>query len=78
MACNDSTSHALTLLARGSSPHNLGRRYNVLGWIDATHLLVDIDTKSLAVVDTASGTPVTLALADADKVEMAGTVPGAL
>jgi hypothetical protein len=78
LACNDSTTDALTIVAQGSSPHSLGRRYNVLGWMDATHLLVDIDTKSLAVVEASTGTAITLALSDADKVQLAGTVPGAL
>lgn len=78
MACNDNTSQALTLVAHGKSPHSLGRRYGVLGWMDPTHLLVDVDTKTLAVLDTSTGAAVNLALADADKVEMAATSPGTL
>jgi hypothetical protein len=78
LACNANSSQALVIVPRGSSPHNLGRRYTILGWMDTTHLLVDVDTKSLAVLDTGTGTAVNLALADADKVAMTGTVPGAL
>ncbi len=78
MACNDNNSQALVFVPRGGSPHNVGRRYNVLGWMDSTNLLVDIDSKSLAVVNSASGNAVNLALTDADKVEMDAAVPGAL
>ncbi|MDQ6847814.1 MAG: hypothetical protein M3019_09595 [Candidatus Dormibacteraeota bacterium] len=78
MACTANSSQALTLIAAGASPHNLGRRYNVLGWMDATHLLVGIDSKTLAVLTTTSGAAVNLALADADKADMGGTDPGAL
>jgi len=78
MACSANGSQALTLISAGASPHNLGRRYNVLGWMDATHLLVGIDSKTLAVLTTTTGAAVSLALADADKVDMAGTDPDAL
>ncbi len=78
MACTANGSQALTLLASGAAPHNLGRRYNVLGWMDATHMLVGIDSKTLAVLTTTTGAAVNVALADADKVDMAGTDPGAL
>jgi hypothetical protein len=78
MACTENTSQALTILARGAAPHNLGRRYNLLGWMDATHILVDIDSKTLAVVSSATGAGVNLPLADADKVTMASTAPGGL
>jgi hypothetical protein len=78
MACTDNTTQAVTLVAHGASPRSLGRRYSVLGWMDATHLLVDIDSKTLAVVTTSSSAIVNLTLADADKVAMAGVAPGAL
>ncbi len=78
MACNDNSSQALTLVAHGTPPHSLGRRYTVLGWMDPTHLLVGVDSKTLAVLNTSSGAAVNLAFADADKVEMAGAAPGAL
>jgi hypothetical protein len=77
MACSDNASQALTLVAHGT-PHSLGRRYTMLGWVDPTHLLVDIDSKTLAVLTTSSGVAVNLGLVDADKVVMAGTAPGAL
>lgn len=78
MACTANSSQALTLIAAGAPPHNLGRRYNVLGWIDATHLLVGLDSKTLAVLTTTTGAVVNLALPDADKVDMGGSVPSAL
>jgi hypothetical protein len=78
MACSDSTTQALTVVAHGKSPHSLGRKYSVLGFMDANHLLVDIDTKTLAVLDTGTGAAVNLTLADADKVGLAGAAPGAL
>jgi hypothetical protein len=78
MACAENTSQALTILAHGTAPHNLGRRYNVLGWMDPTHLLVDIDSKTLAVVSSATGAAVNVVLADADKVTMASSAPGGL
>lgn len=78
MACTENTSQALAILARGAAPHNLGRRYNMLGWMDATHILVDIDSKTLAVVSTDTGAAVNLTLTDADKAIMVMTEPGAL
>lgn len=78
MACTANSSQALTLVAHNTSPHSLGRRYSVLGWMDPSHLLVDVDSKTLAVLDAGSGATVSLALPDADKIAMAGAEPGAL
>lgn len=78
MACTANTSQALTLIAPGTAPQNLGRRYAVLGWIDGTHIAVDIDSTTLGVLSTASGAVVNLAQSDADKTVMIGTMPGAL
>jgi hypothetical protein len=78
MACTANTSQALTLLARGTPPQNLGRRYTVLGWIDGTHIAVDINSTTLGVLSTASGAVVNLAQTDADKTVMIGAMPGAL
>jgi hypothetical protein len=77
MACTANSSQALTLLARGKAPHNLGRRYSVLGWIDDTHIAVDIDSTTLGVLST-DGSVVNLALTGADKTVMTGAMPGAL
>jgi hypothetical protein len=78
MACTANTSQALTLIAPGVTPHNMGRRYNVLGWIDSGHLLVDIDSTTLGVLATDSGAVINLALPGADKVDMRGAMPGGL
>ncbi len=78
MACTDNTTQALTLLARGAAPHSLGRKYNVLGWIDSSHLLVDVDSTTLAVLTPSTGVAINLTLPAADKVDMIGVEPGAL
>ena len=78
MACTANASQALTLLAPGVSPHNLGRRYNVLGWIDDKHIAVDIDSATLGVLSTDTGAVVNIALTDADKMQMTAILPGAL
>jgi hypothetical protein len=78
MACTANTSQALNLLAPGAAPHNLGRRYNVLGWIDGTHIAVDIDSATIGVLSTDTGAVVTIALTNADKMQMAAIMPGAL
>lgn len=44
--------------------------------MDVTHLLVNIDTTTLAVLDTSAGSAVNLTLANADKVEMTRADPG--
>jgi hypothetical protein len=78
MACTANTSQALTLLARGLAPHNLGRRYNVLGWVDSKHIAVGIDSAALGVLSTDTGLVVTIALTDADKMQLTAILPGAL
>jgi hypothetical protein len=78
MACTANASQALTLLAPGVSPHNLGRRYNVLGWIDGTHIAVDIDSSTMGILSADAGAVVTIALTGADKMQMAAIMPGAL
>jgi hypothetical protein len=78
MACTANTSQALTLLAPGVAPHNLGRRYNVLGWVDSKHIAVDIDSATLGVLSTDTGLVVTIALTDADKMQLTAILPGAL
>ncbi len=78
LACADVNSQALVLVPHGGTPHNLGRRYSVLGWMDQGNLLVDVDSKTLAVLNAATGTTVTLAMTDADKVTMNTADPGPL
>ncbi len=78
MACTDANSQALVFVPRTGAPHDVGRRYTILGWMGSTNLLVDVDSKTLAVVSSTSGSAVNIALPDADKTEMASAVPGAL
>lgn len=66
-ACADNSSQALTLLTPDGKTRNLGRRYNILGWIDATHLMVGIDSSTLAVLDVDSAAEIRVPLAQADK-----------
>jgi hypothetical protein len=78
MACSANASQALTLLAPKTAPHNLGRRYNVLGWMDNTHIAVDVDSTTLGVLSTDTGGVVSLTMTGADHMTLAGTLPGAL
>ena len=78
MACADNSTQALTLLTPDGKTSNLGRRYNILGWIDAGHLMVGIDSSTLAVLDVDSGAEIRVPLAQADKVAMVSALPGAL
>ena len=78
MACADNASQALTLLTPDGKTRNLGRRYNILGWIDATHLMAGIDSSTLAVLDVDNGAEIRVPLAAADKVTMVSALPGAL
>jgi hypothetical protein len=78
MACSANGSQALTIIAPRTTPHNLGRRYAVLGWVDSTHIVVGVDSKTIAVLATDSGAVTSLALPDADKLTMNGVLPGAL
>ncbi|MHB8718475.1 MAG: hypothetical protein ACYDAC_06250 [Candidatus Dormibacteria bacterium] len=76
MACTEAPNQALTILSADRTSRSLGRRYSVLGWIDTTHLMVDIDSQTLGVVDVDSGSLATLAFAGADTVAMAGVIAG--
>jgi hypothetical protein len=78
MACSANASQALTLLTSKTAPHNLGRRYNVLGWMDNTHMAVDVDSTTLGVLSTDTGGVVSLTMTGADHMTLAGTLPGAL
>jgi hypothetical protein len=77
MACRDSTSQALTMLRSNGSLRNLGHKYDVLGWIDAAHLLVDLDSSTLGVLGV-DGTQPSVPFEHADNAEMDGTLPGGL
>lgn len=55
-----------------SPTHNLVRRDSVLGWIDASHVMAEIDATTLAVVDAVTGAAATVAVSGADQVEMVG------
>jgi len=78
MACNDSTSQAVDLLSANGATRGLGRKYVVLGWIDADHFLVQVDAGTIGVVSTPGGALSTLRLDHADQVSLAGPLPGAL
>ena len=72
MACTSPSNGALMLLSSGGTMTNSGHQYaGILGWIDATHLLVDVDSGNLGVL-------VTVAVPQASQVEMVGTLPGEL
>jgi hypothetical protein len=77
MACQAPTNQALTYLASDGSTSNAGHKYTVLGWIDAAHLMVEIDPTTLAVLNANAGTVTNLALPNADQVQMGGVVAGA-
>jgi len=78
MACQDSTSQAVTLLRPDGSTHSLGRKYAVLGWIDSNHLFVEVDASTLGVVLTDTGALTSIALEHADQIAMETPLPGAL
>ncbi|HEY8675164.1 MAG TPA: hypothetical protein VIO13_04270 [Candidatus Dormibacteraeota bacterium] len=72
MACQSSSNFALVFLSSSGATHNLGRRYNVLGWIDASHLMVQVDTTTLAVLQADTGAVTNVTLTGADQVTMDG------
>ena len=76
MACSLQNNGALVFAGSDGTTHNLGQRYTVLGWIDGSHLMVDVDASTLAVLDADSGAATALTFTNADKVEMEGVVPG--
>ncbi|MBV8929736.1 MAG: hypothetical protein JO152_11490 [Mycobacteriaceae bacterium] len=78
MACLATSNQSVVLLQPGGKTQNLGRRYTILGWIDATHLVVTVDPSTLGVLDTSNGVVSTLSLANADKVSLEATLPGGL
>lgn len=78
MACQDSVSNAVTMLKPDGSTHSLGRKYNIQGWIDATHLFVEVDANTLGVVDIDTGALTTLAADHADQIDMVTALPGGL
>jgi hypothetical protein len=79
MVCTSNSNEALCLVSSAGTINNTGRQYNgILGWIDATHLLVDIDSSNLGVLDPDTGSLTTVAVAQANEVEMEATLPGAL
>jgi hypothetical protein len=78
MACSSSTNNVLTLLDAHGVTTDEGRRYGILGWIDAAHLLVDVDAANLGVLSLDGGKLTAVALANADKVIMVTALPGGL
>ncbi|HKR98898.1 MAG TPA: hypothetical protein VJU79_05230, partial [Candidatus Dormibacteraeota bacterium] len=78
MACTDNTSQATTLLLSNGTRQSLGRKYNVLGWIDGNHFLVEVDASTLGVVTSPGGTLARVSLDHADQVGMISSLPGSL
>jgi hypothetical protein len=79
MACTAGSNNALALLSSGGTITNTGHVYNsILGWIDATHLLVEVDSGDLGVLDPDTGVLTSVAVAQANEVSMAATLPGSL
>ncbi|MGP8160758.1 MAG: hypothetical protein ACLQGJ_05980 [Candidatus Dormibacteria bacterium] len=79
MACRSSSNGALALVSSNGNIINTGHTYDgIMGWIDATHLLVDVDSGDLGVLDPDTGALTTLAVPQASDVEMVATLPGSL
>jgi hypothetical protein len=80
LACTSTVSQSLVWVRSDGATTNSGRRYSVLGWIDATHLLVDVDSSNLGVVfvSASDGSLVEVPLAGADQVAFATALPGSL
>lgn len=79
MACRSSSNGALALVSSNGNITNTGHTYNsIMGWIDATHLLVEVDDSDLGVLDPDTGVLTTLAVAHAGEIAMVATLPGAL
>ncbi|MGA2282772.1 MAG: hypothetical protein ABSH07_03700 [Candidatus Dormibacteria bacterium] len=79
MACGSSSNGALAVVSSNGSITNIGHTYSgIMGWIDATHLLVDVDSGDLGVLDPDTGALTTLAVPEASDVEMVATLPGSL
>jgi hypothetical protein len=79
MACTAGSNNALALLSSSGTITNTGHTYDsILGWIDATHLLVEVDSGDLGVLDPDTGVLTTVAVAQASSVSMVATLPGSL
>jgi len=74
MACTDNTTQATTLLISDGTRQNLGRKYGVLGWLDGTHFLVNVDSNALGVVTSPGGALTRMPADHADQVTMVGVV----
>ena len=63
MACagsGDPSGNTLALLMQGGRMRTLSRQYNVLGWVDSSHLLIDVSSGTLGVLDLANDAEPTL------------------
>jgi hypothetical protein len=79
MACTANSNNSLALVSSGGTITNTGHQYDsILGWIDATHLLVNVDSGDLGVLDPSTGSLTTLPVTQAGDVQMVATLPGAL
>ena len=58
--------------------HRFNAVNSVLGWIDATHILVDLDANRLDIVDANTGAFTPVPISDAGGMAMPSRLPGAL
>lgn len=77
MACISNDNQAIELLGPGGGITDLGFDYRILGWLDATHLLVAVDVQTLGVVAVDRGSTRLLPFST-DTIEFAGTLPNPL
>jgi hypothetical protein len=79
MACTANSNRVLTFLESDGTTVSTGHEYqNILGWIDSTHLLVDVDSDNLGVLDADTGILTTLPVPQANEISMVATLPGSL
>ncbi len=76
LACSDNLTEVLAIVSANGTTKNFGRRYTVLGWVDAKHLIVDIDATNLGVLAIDTGEVVPVPFADASNAQLATTMPG--
>jgi len=76
MACTDTTTNAATLLLANGTNQNLGRRYNILGWMDANHVFCEVDAKTLGILRSDTQELTTIPFDHADQAAMVAAFPG--
>ena len=78
LLCESNTNQSAELVSPSGTITSLGRKYTLMGWIDATHFLVELDSTHLGVLEPDSGTVTPVSLPNADQTTMAGALPNAL